>query len=53
MTAEDKNEALQWLLEVKDYNIWSGTPIKPDCLVNAIAEYRATLLAAKKAAEEV
>jgi hypothetical protein len=53
MTADDKIEALQWLLEVKDYDVWSGTPIKPECLVNALNEYRATIVAAKKAAEEI
>ena len=51
-TAEDKVVALQWLLAAKEYDVWSGTPVLPECFVNALNEYRATLDAAKKAAEE-
>ena len=51
-TAEEKVVALEWLLEVMAYDVWSGTPVMPECFVNALSEYRATLDAAKKAAEE-
>jgi hypothetical protein len=51
-TAEEKVVALQWLLEVMEYDVWSGTPVQPHCFVNALNEYRATHDAAKKAAEE-
>ena len=51
-TAEEKVVALQWLLEVMEYDVWSGTPVQSHCLVNALNEYRATYQAAKKAAEE-
>ena len=52
-TAEEKVVALQWLLEVREYDVWSGTPVRPECFVNALNEYRETLVAAKKAAEEI
>ena len=51
-TAEDKVIALEWLMEVMEYDVWSGTQVQPQCFVNALNEYRATYQAAKKAAEE-
>lgn len=51
-TAEETIAALRWLLEVMEYDVWSGTPVQPQCFVNALNEYRATHDAAKKAAEE-
>ena len=48
---QERVEAYQWLLEVEQIDLWHGSPIDSNCLVNALDDYRKVVECAKKAVE--
>lgn len=48
---QERVEAYQWLLEVEQIDLWHGSPIDSNCLVNALDDYRKVTECAKKAVE--